>query len=491
MNIRKQMDIFQAIADKDIHLIQALVNSGTDLSVTNAEGLKPIQGAKKIGFWEAVKVIAVSTQDKEDRFHFGAALLTAIEEDQPDDIVKVLIKAKAHTNWYLPPENNYPLHFAVINNNLTNINRLLRSHADITKKNNQNQTPVQLACYLGYFSIVELFLKYIQRYKGAADGIHTQAELVDMNARFNGDKSTNRTLAWELAAERRWDILWEFAKIYPIDLSVRPQPKNKKDKPFRSLAELLADDDKWELFYQIIANDTFSDADHFECMLLKPYGNSTLVEYWIKSDNLTCERFFNRCKEDFLLNLRISTSSTSLLFAKTTFVYAKRLQEQCNTSLVENDLLEAKSNLKELFTVLLTITEKSADYAKSQIEIANIIHNRILPCEKLHNWAVDYLKPRLNLITTFYDVSSSDELKLRMIMMQCAAKGGDGWLATNLYAETLKHNIALRNENDKLKQKIHKANHSSRLFDRRLADKKIKIDHLNNNDDNSLKKWAF
>jgi len=142
-------NLLMAIKSNHINAVLKLMNH-VNLEEEIDDKLTPIQIAAKLCHWDCVEVIAKNKKaDANDRYRYGCALLDAVSNDKIDT-VKVLLEAGASKNWTYQESGDGSLHIAIRNRNKYMIALLLSFDFDLTKKNNEGQTPPQLADELTY-----------------------------------------------------------------------------------------------------------------------------------------------------------------------------------------------------------------------------------------------------------------------------------------------------------------------------------------------------
>jgi len=145
--------------DNNLEMVQLLLSNGANIAAVNTDDRTPIMLAASKKQWTYVEAIANSQKiDEQDTVKYGAALYYAVYYDNLK-IAELLLKAKAPVTWFSADDKNYLLHIAVTNNNPKMIELLLTSGADLHGKNKGGQTPLELACALGKWDCVDVFMR--------------------------------------------------------------------------------------------------------------------------------------------------------------------------------------------------------------------------------------------------------------------------------------------------------------------------------------------
>ena len=136
-----------AVENKNEWLIQVLIDTNPNLltSETSA-GLTPIELAAAHKNWRCVKTIAEKYKTNYiDAPRYSNVLLSAVRYNQTE-VVNALLHAKASPMKWCSKESGYTcLHWAVENMNVALIKLLICYGAKPNIKDNQGQTPIQLA----------------------------------------------------------------------------------------------------------------------------------------------------------------------------------------------------------------------------------------------------------------------------------------------------------------------------------------------------------
>jgi ankyrin repeat protein len=152
-------NLFTAIQNKKIDNIKSLIEKGADLASQNNEKQTPIQYARSLSRWECIEAIAnCKKTDEKDTYYYNDALIIAAHINRYDT-VKSLLKAGASTTWMIAGTEDRPLHCAVTNKNTEMIKLLLEHSADPSQTNKAGQTPITLACTLGYWACTDIFVQ--------------------------------------------------------------------------------------------------------------------------------------------------------------------------------------------------------------------------------------------------------------------------------------------------------------------------------------------
>lgn len=150
-----------AVLNNQLKIVSLLLEHGFNLSSQNNENKTPIQLASIKGYFDIVKVIAdTKKSDVDDSFHFGSALLMLINSDinvdEKYECALSLIKSGAIKYWHISSTKNACFHLAVMKNQLKIVSLLLTHDFDLSEKNKEDKTPIQIASSNGYFDIVKL-----------------------------------------------------------------------------------------------------------------------------------------------------------------------------------------------------------------------------------------------------------------------------------------------------------------------------------------------
>ncbi len=135
----------------NVDMARVLINAGFDASLQDSEGRTAIDIAANLGNWNYIKAAStMKKSDKNDSLHYGRALAIAVHRNQPD-VVKVLINAYAPIHWHARAHNNQtPLHFAAIKNNVAMVQMLLAAGANAQLQDSDGKTALDLATEKNY-----------------------------------------------------------------------------------------------------------------------------------------------------------------------------------------------------------------------------------------------------------------------------------------------------------------------------------------------------
>ena len=144
-----EMCMLDAAKEGKKEIVKNLVDAGCNVNAKGENGITALMYAVDIGNEDFVKYLLehdcdVNIQTIGDRF---SALLLACLKDY-GDIAEMLIDFGANVN-VVNKEGDCPLIFAVNNNNMKLVRKLIFSGANIYQKNNHGLTPVSvaLACH--------------------------------------------------------------------------------------------------------------------------------------------------------------------------------------------------------------------------------------------------------------------------------------------------------------------------------------------------------
>lgn len=131
-----------AVKKYNNYILTLLINHKANLAQTNKANMTPIHLAANLGNWSSIETIAkaVSTDDK-DTYHYGEALLAAIQKNQIKT-AEILLKAKTPAT---SEEHRY-LHEAVSASTPEMVKLLLRYGAKISQTNRIGETAFEVAC---------------------------------------------------------------------------------------------------------------------------------------------------------------------------------------------------------------------------------------------------------------------------------------------------------------------------------------------------------
>lgn len=142
--------LLMAIKSNSPEAVARLVHD-VDLKEEIEDKLTPIQRARH---WDCVEAIAKSKKtDAADAARYGSALMYAVRDNRLQT-AKILLDAGA-SNWVTETKDTN-LHQAVRNRSTTMIKLLFPFNPiGLTRTNEDNRTPIQLACELSYWDCVE------------------------------------------------------------------------------------------------------------------------------------------------------------------------------------------------------------------------------------------------------------------------------------------------------------------------------------------------
>jgi ankyrin repeat protein len=119
-----------AVRNRCLDIIKLLMAHEADATAENKKNQTPMDLAVESGHWDCVLAIAKGLTKKnnpKDKARCGSALLTAIQENQPEKTIESLLKAGASTACWVYPNGEGCLHWAVRNRRL-DIIKLLMAH---------------------------------------------------------------------------------------------------------------------------------------------------------------------------------------------------------------------------------------------------------------------------------------------------------------------------------------------------------------------------
>lgn len=124
-----------------------LIEQGADLASLNQSGLTPIEFAAYNEQWhEVIQIASTKNTDEKDSYHYSAVLDEAIKKNK-FDLIQILLSANAkikNINRIIDEEGYTLLHEAVILEMHNLVDILIKLGADVTIKNKNNKTPLQL-----------------------------------------------------------------------------------------------------------------------------------------------------------------------------------------------------------------------------------------------------------------------------------------------------------------------------------------------------------
>jgi ankyrin repeat protein len=260
-NNTKNTALHIAAMNGQTEIVKLLLEHGASLSQKNYENKTAIQMAAKNKQWTTV--IAIAKAKKKiygtyDYYHFGSVLLTAILSNPPEvkNVVKVILETYPYASetWVSGPVNNTALHTAVIFRNKEAFQLLVVHGADLSAKNSNNKTPIEIAAPFAKiwndwsFVIIMAQAKNTDEYDNLhygsvlinaveANQIHVVEILLKANAPTWYHSNTKNTPLHLAAINKNPDMVMLLIK-YGADLSAR----NKEGKtPF----EVALDNSDW------------------------------------------------------------------------------------------------------------------------------------------------------------------------------------------------------------------------------------------------------
>jgi ankyrin repeat protein len=158
-------DLFKAILECKQEEIKRLIHEGADLAATNQEGYTPLEYAVYLwgstSSWrENVKaIISCAKHDLNKNYKYGRVLLNLVRS-QEYELAKLLLDLNPELNWFSEHDNNnYPIHYTVINNAVEMFMLLIKKGAALDVKNKEGYTAFTLACSLGQWHFAEILLR--------------------------------------------------------------------------------------------------------------------------------------------------------------------------------------------------------------------------------------------------------------------------------------------------------------------------------------------
>ncbi|GEM_PF-4896155 len=131
------INIFQAIRDCDLCLIELALKKNRDCVKEVTENNTPIQLAASLKYWDCVELIAskVATDSNNDTAEYGFALHSAASENQ-STVALALVAAGASVNWVTMADGAFkgyhPIHFAIHYNDRALLEDILIKHQAMT-----------------------------------------------------------------------------------------------------------------------------------------------------------------------------------------------------------------------------------------------------------------------------------------------------------------------------------------------------------------------
>jgi len=148
--------LFSAIDRQDEKAVSILVKAFPALltHAVNKNNLKPASYAASIGWWSGIQRMGENAGYlPDDQAQFGFGLLLALRAKQFDLARTLLIRHEnINSNYYSPNDGNFSLHIAVQYGAPRDVIALLiKRDADLTKENQDKQTPIQYAAKNGWW----------------------------------------------------------------------------------------------------------------------------------------------------------------------------------------------------------------------------------------------------------------------------------------------------------------------------------------------------
>lgn len=148
--------IHYAIKHHDVELLDALLKTKVDLTLSNKNNQTPMDLALELRHWDMINLIAKNhIATKGDPEHFGNALVIAVRDNYPG-IAMALLNAKAPTNCYETSTGNFAIHHAVLRHDVVILNALLGANVDIRQTNFRRQTAIDLAVERNHWDMIAL-----------------------------------------------------------------------------------------------------------------------------------------------------------------------------------------------------------------------------------------------------------------------------------------------------------------------------------------------
>jgi ankyrin repeat protein len=123
-----------------------------------------IQRCMDVGRWDLVEVLADNYKhdiEDDDKYRYGDALLTAMEEGKIP-LVKKLVAAGASASWFLPDDNSNIIHLIVRKKDNNLLRSFLNLNADIKHINDQGNSPILLAAEQKSWGTVEVLAEKLK-----------------------------------------------------------------------------------------------------------------------------------------------------------------------------------------------------------------------------------------------------------------------------------------------------------------------------------------
>lgn len=159
--------IHYAIRNNNLAILAAILSENT-LKQSNRENKKAVELAADLGYWDLViqiaKKHALETPTNEDPYNYNNVLYKAAVENKTEAFL-VLLRAGARTNT-TNNQGDFVNHIAVRNKNfqiwdaiLTLIKNTKLTDSNLSVKNGNGKTPIELAADLGYWDLVIFIAK--------------------------------------------------------------------------------------------------------------------------------------------------------------------------------------------------------------------------------------------------------------------------------------------------------------------------------------------
>ncbi|XP_074984631.1 ankyrin repeat and death domain-containing protein 1B isoform X4 [Caretta caretta] len=140
-----------------VEMIYSLISLKLFTSEKDKEGNTAVHLAAKNGHCEVLEVLLNQWEEINELNQHNSNALHIATRHGHMSLVRFLISK--NINLVPKPEQNSPLHLAVLNNHLLVVISLLDANHDINTLNQKQQTPLHLAADLGNVELVELLLK--------------------------------------------------------------------------------------------------------------------------------------------------------------------------------------------------------------------------------------------------------------------------------------------------------------------------------------------
>ena len=140
----KQMPIHCAVEANDMATLISLLNSGTDLSITDNWQRSALHWAAAHGHPDSVRVLLEAGADPNARDEHGEPILVDAARAGHFEIARMLLAAGAMVNPSKPGPQT-PLHAAVSSNNFGLVELLIEKGADISAKDALGRNSLELS----------------------------------------------------------------------------------------------------------------------------------------------------------------------------------------------------------------------------------------------------------------------------------------------------------------------------------------------------------